>query len=188
MLLAVAAEFRAVDYVKSLDELDDLALPLFGIADEPVRERMLMIAGELGGDGGFRPGPARPLDGLWLDRVLAERTGHPALIAAIYVEVGRRAGVELSLVSSDKGWFVAQRAGEGVVVIDPAGGGLAPVPDQTTRFRRHCAHEIAYAVLSGLAARYRASGDERAGRRAAGLRLLLPVDDDLRERIRAELA
>ena len=43
-------------------------------------------------------------------------------------------------------------------------------------------------VLSGLAVRFRSAGDSGDARRAAGLRLLLPVDDELRAKIRAELA
>jgi regulator of sirC expression with transglutaminase-like and TPR domain len=189
MLLAVAAEFREVDHSAALNELDALALPLFGAASLPVGDRMRLLAAELGGAGGLRPGPAAPLDGLWLDRVLSTGRGHPALIAAVYVEVARRAGFEVALLSAPEGWFVGTRdGGSRVVLVDPAGGRLAEPAVEAPRLRRHCGHELAYAVLSGLATRFQAAGAAADARRAAGLRLLLPVDDDLRAKIRAELA
>ena len=51
MLLAVAAEFREVDHGGALNELDSLSLPLFGAASLPVRDRLRLMAAELGGSG-----------------------------------------------------------------------------------------------------------------------------------------
>jgi regulator of sirC expression with transglutaminase-like and TPR domain len=186
LLLAMAREFRSVDPGAPLRQLDDLALPLFGAASLPVRERVLLAARTLGGPDGLRAGPPEPLDGLWLDRVLATRTGHPGMLAAVYVEAARRAGFELSLLSSRRGWYVGAAADETLLLIDPAGPGRSLMTAAPRELRRHCAHELGYAVLGGLAARFRAAGRHADARRASGLRLHLPIDDALRDRLRAE--
>lgn len=41
--------------------------------------------------------------------------------------------------------------------------------------RRHCAHELAYALLHGLRGRFEAAGCDREARRASELQALLPV-------------
>ena len=175
MLLAVAAEFRKVDHSGALNELDSLALPLFGAAGLPVRDRLRLMAAELGGPDGLRPGPSVPLDGLWLDRVLEARRGHPALIAAVYIEVARRAGFELALLSASEG-----EEGDG-----KRGGGAG-------------AGRRAAAAAAALRARARVCRAVRAGdrfrsdagdaRRAAGLRCCCPWMTSCGAKIRAELA
>jgi hypothetical protein len=52
-----------------------------------------------------------------LDRVLRDRRGHPTLLAAVYHEVARRAGVRLSLFTGGRDWFVGfEEAGELLLV------------------------------------------------------------------------
>jgi regulator of sirC expression with transglutaminase-like and TPR domain len=184
LLLALAAEFQPVDHSAALDELDELARPLFGVSLEPPRAAAERIVSSLWDSGGLRPVTAS-VEGLFLDRVLLRREGHPALLAAAYVEIARRAGLSLCLLSSPQGWFAGLPAAEELVILDPA-----PMLDLwhgRLTLRRHCAHELAHAVLCGLTNRFRVLGSTGQARRAAELRLLLPLGEPLLERARREL-
>jgi hypothetical protein len=184
LLLALAAEFHAVDRGAALDELDELARPLFGVGREAPRAAGDRIAATLRDEARLRP-VAAGIDGLFLDRVLHCRQGHPALLAAVYVEVARRAGVSLCLLSSPQAWFAGVVGDDEVVVLDPApalGGSQGRL-----RLRRHCAHELAHALLCGLTNRFRQLRCARRARRATELRLLLPLGEELLTRTRREL-
>jgi hypothetical protein len=158
-LFAVAAAWRPVNWQELDRKLDELALPLFG-AGAGGRER----AGALGEllVGGFRP-ESKAIDGLWLDAVLATRRAHPVLLSAIATELGRRSGWEISVCSSPTGWYAGLQH-EGVLwLVDPTGDASGESAPQTVR--RHCAHEIAFVVLTGLAERFNGSEDEAQARR-----------------------
>ena len=112
ILLDLAGEFGPADTQGALDQLDDLARGLFGIASLSSEEAGTHLIVALGRDGGFAPGAPR-VEGLMLDRVLRNRRGHPALLAAVYHEVARRAGVRVSLFTGGRDWFVGfEEAGE----------------------------------------------------------------------------
>ena len=155
-LFAVAASWRPVNWAEFDAKLDHLALPLFA-APASGRERTGEPAELL--VGGFRPEP-RAVEGLWLDDVLSSRRGHPVLLAAVATELGRRAGWQVTVCSSPAGWY-AGLAQDGVLwLVDPtgeAGGERAP-----KTVRRHCAHEVAFVVLTGLAERFPARATRRA--------------------------
>jgi hypothetical protein len=51
-----------------------------------------------------------------LDRVLASGCGRPELLAAVYLEVARRAGVSLALLSSGLNWFLGLEDDEELLV------------------------------------------------------------------------
>jgi hypothetical protein len=59
-----------------------------------------------------------------------------------------------------------------------------PCPD---RVRRHCAHEVAFCVLTGLAERFARAGRRSPARLALALRLALPVDEAVRIALRRDL-
>jgi len=170
LLLALAAEFHGVDEDAALDELDELARPLFGIGGQGPHAAGERIAAELGRR--LKPDVAG-VDDLFLDRVLREHRGHPALLAVVYVEVARRAGASLSLLSSQDAWFAGLVAEEEAVLVDPAR--TASALEGSFTLRRHCAHEVAHAVLCELARRYRALGAADHAKRAAELCLALPL-------------
>jgi hypothetical protein len=50
-----------------------------------------------------------------------------------------------------------------------------------------CAHQLAFAVLTGMADAWRSAGDRSRAQRASGLRLLLPLEETLRERVQQDL-
>ena len=83
-----------------------------------------------------------------LDRVLRDRRGHPALLAAVCQEVARRAGRRVSLIAGARDWFVGFEDADGplLVALSPFDGPVAGGLD----LRRLCSHDLAYAVLRPL--------------------------------------
>ena len=105
-----------------------------------------------------------------LDRVLESGRGRPELLAAVYLEVARRAGVSLSLLSSGLNWFVGFEDAEELVLVAPASFDR---PVERMDMRRRCAHELADVVKLGELFRAQGRRDEAA--RALALRKALPV-------------
>jgi regulator of sirC expression with transglutaminase-like and TPR domain len=176
LLLALAEEFHEVDRTAVLEELDELARPLFGVGRYRPRAAGEAIAARLAEAVPFRPAAAS-VDDLFFDRVLRDRRGHPALLAAIYVELARRAGVSLCLFSSGEVWLAGIVCDDEAVLLDPARSGDALQAQLT--LRRHCAHELAHGLLCSLTTRFRALGSADLARRAAELRLELPLGEEI---------
>jgi hypothetical protein len=110
----------------------------------------------------FRPDPVL-VDGLWLDRVLDSGRGHPAMLAAVATEAARRAGWSAMVCSSRQAWF-AGLVEDGVLwLVDPTGEASGSSAPKTVR--RHCAHEVAFIVLTGLAERFAGPRDREQARR-----------------------
>jgi Transglutaminase-like superfamily len=168
MLLAVAAEFRPVDPGVSF-RLDELARPLFAIREPSAASHALarLLTDELQ----FRADEIS-LDGLWLDRALARRAGHPLALAVAAAEIGRRAGVAVGICSTASGWYAGIGEPERLWLIDPV---TDPGPTPSGPVRRHCGHEVAFAALTGIYARLVRDGDAAGAERAARLRGRLPV-------------
>ncbi len=163
-LLAVVAAWRPVDHTDLDEQLDQLARGLFGAGPggrERAGELALLLTRE------FRADP-RPVDGLWLDEVLATRRGHAVMIAAVATELGRRADWDISVCSTPTAWYAGLLDDSVLWLIDPTGAAEG-VP---TMVRRHCAHELAYVVLTGLAERFESPRD-RAHARSLRDRLAL---------------
>ncbi len=115
----------------------------------------------------------RSVAGLWLDQVVRTERGHPMLVAAVGAEIGRRAGLDAGVFSTPSVWYAGIVDGERLWLVDlvePAADSAAP-----RTLRRHCGHELAFAALSGLAARFAGADAERLRRRAAHLRDLLSL-------------
>jgi hypothetical protein len=155
-LLAVAAAWRPVNWADVDAALDELALPLF-CAPAAGRERAAVLS-ELVTET-FAP-DAGHVDGLWLDRVLERRRGHPVVIASIATELGRRAGWEITVCSSPTAWYAGLHD-DGVLWLIEALGTGAGSP---AHVRRHCAHEIAFVILTGLADRFAGERDQERAR------------------------
>jgi regulator of sirC expression with transglutaminase-like and TPR domain len=171
LMLAVAAEFRAVDEGAVSFRLDELARPLFGITGD-ARAISLRLA-ELMTDEQQFGGDESATEGLLLDRVLERRAGHPLALAVLAAEIGRRAGVAVGVCSTPGGWYAGLAERDQLWLIDPATDSR---PRPSGPVRAHCGHEIAYAALTGLHARLLRDGDGPAAERAARLRRRLPVE------------
>ena len=75
-------------------------------------------------------------------------------------ELGRRAGWEISVCSTPTAWYAGLLDDDVLWLIDPTGAADG-VP---TMVRRHCAHELAYVVLTGLAERFERPRDRDRAR------------------------
>ena len=156
-LLAVVAAWRPVDHLVLDGQLDQMSRALFG-AEHDGRARARTLAACLTRE--LKP-DAASVEGLWLNEVVATRRGHPVLIAALAAELGRRAGWEITVCSTPTAWYAGLLDGDVLWLVEPTG---APAGVPTT-VRRHCAHEIAYVVLTGLAERFESERDRDRARR-----------------------
>ena len=172
LLGAAAAAFTGEPAVTDTDfALDELSRSLFGlVADEDAGVCAEQIGELLAGHPGFTA-DARAPQGLLLDCVIAGRVGHPLMLAVVAAELGRRAGMRTGVFSSRLAWYAGVSDGAGLWLVDTTDDGDLGAPDQ---LRRHCPHELAWAMLAGLEERHRACGDPDAAARARRLRAALP--------------
>jgi hypothetical protein len=172
LMLALAAEFRPVDSAAVDARLDELALPLFGLAGGDPRVAAARLADLLDTDPGF-DADRSSVAGLWLDCTLEARAGHPLVLAALTAEVGRRAGLDVHVLSAPTGWYAGLGDGDRLWLVDATMDGR---PADPWSLRRHCTHELAFAALLGLTERFERLGDVRRGAHATLLRSRLPLN------------
>ena len=168
-LVAVAGAFRPCDDAAVDRELDALALPLFGL--EGVPEKVGPALAEL---------YARrfeadlwPLDGLWIDHVLAGGAGHPLVLAAIGAEVARRAGAPAVVCSSQGTWYAGLPGPEHMWLVEPACAAAGAPPC----LHGHCGHELAHAALTQIGERCARDGDAAGAVHARALRATIAGGD-----------
>ena len=106
-------------------------------------------------------------------------------IAALGVELLRRAGVPAAVCSSPTRWFVGLNGPDRMVLLDAR----LEIRDEPSpmRMRRHCSHEVAFCVLTGLAERFARADRRNPARRALALRPALPVDEQVRRALQRDL-
>ena len=196
LALAMAAEFRGdeVDPDGAFTELDRLGAELAASAaaaeGDPEREvdACRMLLGERLGFAGNRERYDDP-DNSMLDLVLERRTGLPILLSVVYVEVARRAGVELAGVGLPGHYVVGHFGATPPLLLDPFANGLRTATDAPPELVRPWgAHETALRMLNNLVASYERRGDVGNAIRAATLRLELPLDDSGKAALERELA
>jgi hypothetical protein len=180
MLIAVEREFRAVHLEAVIESLDELARPLFGLADAPPDERVIALA--------TAAWAALPEDGTtapdWLlGCALEQGRATGAVRAAVAAELGRRAGVRACAARLRGCWAVHTGERDAQVAAD-VGADAVQEPAVAGAL---CAHQLAFAILTGIADAWRSDGDVFRAQRAAGLRLLLPLEETLRQRVRQDL-
>ena len=171
-LLAIAAEFRPLDAARTSFRLDELARSLFPVAAErDPGAAARSLAALLTEEARLRRDESS-LEGLWLDRTLERRAGHPLALAVIAAEIGRRAGLAVGICSTAWGWYAGIGEPERLWLIDPS---TEPGPTPSGPVRSHCGHEVAFAALTGIYARLVRDGDEPGAHHAVRLRGRLPV-------------
>jgi hypothetical protein len=185
LLLSLAAEFWPVDAVAARARLDEEARRLFGASALEPADCARLLAGVLEHDLRIAAKHGSDPELMRLDAMLQRRRAHPLLIAAFGVELLRRAGVPAAVCSSPTRWFVGLPRPEGAVLLDARlSGHDDPCPGHV---RRHCAHEIAFCALTGLAERFARCGLRSRARLALALRLALPVDEAVRVALQRDL-
>ena len=113
---------------------------------------------------------------------LHSRCATGAVRAAVAAELARRAGIEARPMRLHDCWAIRIPGPGGQVAADV--GEDPSSPGQTGDL---CAHQLAFAVLTGLSDAWRDGGDIRRAQRACGLRLLLPLGEELRSRVHEEV-
>lgn len=147
---------------------------------------------------GFRGNQDRYYDtkNSFLNEVIDRRLGIPISLSVLYIEVGRRLGLDLVGLNFPGHFLVRHDDGDGIVVIDPFHLGMTLAADDLElRLRRargrkaelseeHLApatkHDILTRMLANLMAIYRRAGDTRRTIEVLErLVLLNPTDDQL---------
>lgn len=193
LALALAAEFRVVDHqaaMRALDALGEEVAEETGVADGSPGAQAQACADVLGGRHGFtgdRDDYDHP-DNSMLDVVLDRRRGLPILLSVVYVEAGRRAGVPLAGVGLSGHFVVGHFGAERPLLLDPFNHG-APLDEELDDafVEPWSPTEIAMRMLNNLVLAFRRRGDLAAAVHAAGMRLALPADDDVRGALEREL-
>ena len=194
LALSVAGEFRDVDASGAIASLDALGVALsHAVEDTSETPDAVVIACRqvLGDANGFHGDQVRydHPDNSMLDLVLSRRRGLPILLSVVYVEVARRAGVELAGVGLPGHFVVGHFGTDPPLLLDPFAGG-APVSTAAASealLRPWGAQEIAMRMLNNLVAAYDRRGDLGRALRAATMRLALPADPRMQDTLQAEL-
>jgi regulator of sirC expression with transglutaminase-like and TPR domain len=187
LALALAAEFGRVDGAAALERLDGLgrevAARLAGQARAPDVDvaACRLVLHERHGFTGDRSDYGDPRNSM-LDVVLERGVGLPITLSVLYVEVARRAGVPLAGVGLPGHFVVGHFQPEPPLLVDPYNGGAILQGVQASpHVRPWGSHETAVRMLNNLLSSYVERGDMVHALHAADLRLMLPLDDGLRE-------
>jgi regulator of sirC expression with transglutaminase-like and TPR domain len=190
LALAVAAELREPDRDSTLVQLDRLGEQLAVLASGgggPDLEAWACaeVLGGRHGLAGDREDYDNP-DNSMLDLVLERRRGLPILLALVYVEVARRAEIQLAGVGLP-GHYVAGHFGcDPPLLVDAFAGGAVTIADRSPLVRPWPPHETALRMLNNLVGSYATRGDLGRAIRCAELRLVLPTGGELREGLEVE--
>ena len=191
LALALAADLRGVriDVDATLDELDrlgvELAASVAGCDGDPEAEALACaeLLGETYGFEGDDDEYDHP-DNSMLDLVVARRVGLPILLSAVYIEVARRARVQLEGVGLPGHFVVGHFGASPPILLDAFGGGARVISQiDPAQVRPWGAHETVLRMLNNLCASYERRGDIGRAIRAAELRLLLPAGPALRSEL-----
>src|ERR1700747_2973257 len=126
-LLIAKDEYPDLDLDKYLDQLAALAReaePTLTVAESTV-EKIQSLSEFLFTRKGFEGNREKYGDprNSFLNDVLERRLGIPITLSVIYLEVGRRAGLNLFGVSFPSHFLVKAAGGRGIFIIDPFNGG-----------------------------------------------------------------
>jgi regulator of sirC expression with transglutaminase-like and TPR domain len=192
LALALAAEFGPVDDAAAYARLDawgrEIAAALGDRPRAPHRDAAACrhVLAEAHGLEGNRSDYGDPVNSM-LDRVIARGRGLPITLSVVYIEAGRRGGVELAGVGLPGHFVVGHFHTVPPLLLDPFNGG-AIIRDQVELARPWSAHEIALRMLNNLLRSYAERGDLRRALRACDMRLELPATAELHDLHRSERA
>jgi hypothetical protein len=175
LLLALAAEMHPVDGAAVDRALDEMAAPL-GVWRHARPEVQLAACADVLCD--HVSADVAHLDGLAIDRALAAGVAHPLVWCVVGVEVARRGGMELGVVSGEHGLYAIAHALEsGPLVVDPFDSAVVEARSLTTGdLHWRCGHQVAHLLLGLIAHRATRAGDDDTATRALELALGLPLN------------
>jgi hypothetical protein len=181
---SLAAEFHELDEAAVDDQLDALAAGLYGVQGVPPLEQLDALTAAMAV---FEPMQA-PLDprALLIDVALERLGGHPTTLAVIGTEVARRAGLCVGVVGAGRRHLVGHCHAGLEVGLDPNVCAVRAVTDRRAGWR--CSHQVTFSTLRELIERQLRIGDLAGALRAAQLRLQLPLESWVTERLNIELS
>ena len=127
--LLLARSHRPVDTESVMGRISELAARVEG-TDHLALRRVIAIAEGIGGN----VDDYDALDNHFLDSVLATRRGIPISLSVLWIEVGRRAGIEMQGVGMPGHFLVRPRDGGPLLDVFDGGTELSPA-DCEARFR-----------------------------------------------------
>lgn len=173
----MAAEFKQVDdqaALAQLDELGDEVRQCIGAGARP-REQLDALRDVLARSHGFA-GDREQYDdpqNSMLDVVLQRRVGLPILLSAVYVEVARRAAIDLDGVGLSGHFVVGHFGTVPALLLDPFNGGAEPDLPGDLSLSPWSAQDIVLRMLNNLLGSYQRRNDLGRAIRAAEMRLVL---------------
>jgi regulator of sirC expression with transglutaminase-like and TPR domain len=194
LALALAAEFRDVDWREAGERLDrlgrEVADSLSDAPRAPHREAAAcrLVLSDRHGYVGDQSDYGDPRNSM-LDLVLGRRLGLPISLSVLWVAVARRAGVALDGVGLPGHYVVGHFGAAPPLLLDPFGGGELvrdEVPEALVR--PWSAHETVLRMLNNLVRSWLERGDLTRALRAADLRLAVPIDNETHEQYVTERA
>ena len=179
LALALAAELEEADTQGALAELDRLGAevrPVAGGTPTAQADALAEVLGRRYGFVGDHEDYDHP-DNSMLDLVLDRRKGLPILLSVVYVEVARRAGIELSGVGLPGHYVVGHFGQAPPILLDPFAGGATIQAAVTADLRPWSAHQTALRMLNNLLGSYERRADLSRAIRVAEMRLELPLGE-----------
>jgi len=154
LLIAKNAD-QDLDVGRYLARIDQLADALCARLRDPSSdaERILALNRFLFEEQGFGPNLENYYDlrNSFLNQVLERRVGIPISLSIVYMEVGRRIGLELQGVCFPGHFLVKCKLSEGTVILDPYGRGLSlSLHDLQQRLRTARGGEVSRAIVAGM--------------------------------------
>lgn len=192
--LSLAGAFHAIDAERVDRQLEALASRIsLPAAAEPIDE--LHALAELLDDAAMPESVfGSDVCGLMLDDALAEGAAHPLMRAVIAVEVGRRRGLDLGVVSNGSDHCIGHEQLDEPLLLRADDGAIVDAHTLSDTLQWHCSHEVCGLLLDELEQRWLLWMRIDNALQAADLRLSLPLDDESSqvarlklERVRARL-
>ena len=184
-LVAVEFEYPGLDvsrYVARVDAFAEMVRSAAGAGDEAASDGQLVALDRtFFGELGFRGNQDDYYDpkNSFINEVIDRRTGIPISLSVLYIELGRRLGLDLAGLSFPGHFLVRYQAGDELVFIDPFHqGARLDVEALEDRLRRVVGpgaelaeehlepaskHHMLTRMLTNLAAIYRRAGDVYRG-------------------------
>jgi hypothetical protein len=170
-MATISHAFGGASVAGLLERIDDVARPMFGVADGTLFAQADALADVITNRLGLEVNRGE-WGALLLGDVLARREAHPLLLASLGHELARRAGLQRVVARSHDHPCCVLIAGEMAL---PICFGEAPDGLDVSSLRSLCAHELAFTILAAIGRHAPAAQAGAADR----VRAAMPVDWDL---------